>query len=220
MNFLESIQKTVPTYETVLPFSKKLVKFQPFKVKDAKNISIILQEENKKLALNAMVELLTTNSSGANILDLCLADAEFLFLQIRAKSVDERLNLIVNNEKISVFIPDILHKNNIKNDNIILSDKMNIVVETPTIKDLIKLESLEHIDLMKACIKKVVSDGEIFYVNKFVSDEIKTLLDNLPMNVLPKLENFLKNQPELYVILQTQTGSKEVSGFLSFFTFR
>jgi 23S rRNA U2552 (ribose-2'-O)-methylase RlmE/FtsJ len=220
MNFLESIQKTVPTYETVLPFSKKLVKFQPFKVKDAKNISIILQEENKKLALNAMVEVLTTNSSGANILDLCLADAEFLFLQIRAKSVDERLNLIVNNEKISVFIPDILHKNNIKNDNIILSDKMNIVVETPTIKDLIKLESLEHIDLMKACIKKVVSDGEIFYVNKFVSDEIKTLLDNLPMNVLPKLENFLKNQPELYVILQTQTGSKEVSGFLSFFTFR
>jgi 23S rRNA U2552 (ribose-2'-O)-methylase RlmE/FtsJ len=220
MNFLESIQKTVPTYETVLPFSKKLVKFQPFKVKDAKNISIILQEENKKLALNAMVELLTTNSSGANILDLCLADAVFLFLQIRAKSVDERLNLIVNNEKISVFIPDILHKNNIKNDNIILSDKMNIVVETPTIKDLIKLESLEHIDLMKACIKKVVSDGEIFYVNKFVSDEIKTLLDNLPMNVLPKLENFLKNQPELYVILQTQTGSKEVSGFLSFFTFR
>jgi 23S rRNA U2552 (ribose-2'-O)-methylase RlmE/FtsJ len=220
MNFLESIQKTVPTYETVLPFSKKLVKFQPFKVKDAKNISIILQEENKKLALNAMVELLTTNSSGANILDLCLADAEFLFLQIRAKSVDERLNLIVNNEKISVFIPDIFHKNNIKNDNIILSDKMNIVVETPTIKDLIKLESLEHIDLMKACIKKVVSDGEIFYVNKFVSDEIKTLLDNLPMNVLPKLENFLKNQPELYVILQTQTGSKEVSGFLSFFTFR
>jgi 23S rRNA U2552 (ribose-2'-O)-methylase RlmE/FtsJ len=203
-----------------LPFSKKLVKFQPFKVKDAKNISIILQEENKKLALNAMVEVLTTNSSGANILDLCLADAEFLFLQIRAKSVDERLNLIVNNEKISVFIPDILHKNNIKNDNIILSDKMNIVVETPTIKDLIKLESLEHIDLMKACIKKVVSDGEIFYVNKFVSDEIKTLLDNLPMNVLPKLENFLKNQPELYVILQTQTGSKEVSGFLSFFTFR
>jgi hypothetical protein len=213
MNFLESIQKTVPTYETVLPFSKKLVKFQPFKVKDAKNISIILQEENKKLALNAMVELLTTNSSGANILDLCLADAEFLFLQIRAKSVDERLNLIVNNEKISVFIPDILYKNNIKNENIILSDKMNIVVETPTIKDLIKLESLEHIDLMKACIKKVVSDGEIFYVNKFLSD-------NLPMNVLPKLENFLKNQPELYVILQTQTGSKEVSGFLSFFTFR
>jgi hypothetical protein len=220
MNFLESIQKTVPTYETVLPFSKKLVKFQPFKVKDAKNISIILQEENKKLALNAMVELLTTNSSGANILDLCLADAEFLFLQIRAKSVDERLNLIVNNEKISVFIPDILYKNNIKNENIILSDKMNIVVETPTIKDLIKLESLEHIDLMKACIKKVVSDGEIFYVNKFLSDEIKNLLDNLPMNVLPKLENFLKNQPELYVILQTQTGSKEVSGFLSFFTFR
>ena len=73
---------------------------------------------------------------------------------------------------------------------------------------------------MKSIIKKVTTNGEIFYVNKFLSDEIKNLLDNLPMNVIPKLESFLKTQPELYVILKTQSGDKEVSGFLSFFTFR
>ena len=220
MELIESLQKLLPTYETTLPFSKKVVKFQPFKVKDAKNISIILQEENKKLALNAMVDLLKSNSSGANVLDLCLADAEFLFLQIRSKSVDEKLNLIFNNEKISVFIPDISYRNEIKIDNIYLSPEITLVVETPTIKDLLKLETLESIDLMKSIIKKVTTNGEIFYVNKFLSDEIKNLLDNLPMNVIPKLESFLKTQPELYVILKTQSGDKEVSGFLSFFTFR
>jgi len=220
MELIESLQKLLPTYETTLPFSKKVVKFQPFKVKDAKNISIILQEENKKLALNAMVDLLKSNSFGANVLDLCLADAEFLFLQIRSKSVDEKLNLIFNNEKISVFIPDISYRNEIKIDNIYLSPEITLVVETPTIKDLLKLETLESIDLMKSIIKKVTTNGEIFYVNKFLSDEIKNLLDNLPMNVIPKLESFLKTQPELYVILKTQSGDKEVSGFLSFFTFR
>lgn len=220
MELIESLQKLLPTYETTLPFCKKVVKFQPFKVKDAKNISIILQEENKKLALNAMVDLLKNNSTGVNILELCLADAEFLFLQIRSKSVDEKLNLIFNNEKISVFIPDISYRNEIKTDNIHLSSEITLVVETPTIKDLLKLETLESIDLMKAIIKKVTTNGEIFYVNKFVTEEIKMLLDNLPMNVIPKLEVFLKTQPELYVILKTQSGDKEVSGFLSFFTFR
>jgi hypothetical protein len=220
MNLIESLQKALPTYEATLPFAKKVVKFQPFKVKDAKNISIILQEDNKKLALSAMVDLLKANTIGINVLDLCLADAEFLFLQIRSKSVDEKLNLIFNNERISVFIPDIGYRNNIKSESIYISPEISIVVETPIIKDLLKLETLESIDLIKSSIKKVVTNGEIFYVNKFVTDEVKTLLDNLPMNILPKLEEFLKHQPELYIVLKTQSGDKEVSGFLSFFTYR
>lgn len=220
MDLLESIGKMLPVYETTLPFSQEKVKFTPFKVKDAKNISIVLQEENKKLALTAMVELLKNSVDGINILNLCLADAEFLFLQIRSKSVDERLNLIYNNEKISVFIPEIGHKNKLETETIEIGKSTFVVVETPTLKDLLKLNSLETIDLIKACIKKITHNGEIFYVNKFITEDIKKLLDNLPLNVLPKLEEFLKKQPELSVTLQTKDGPKEVSGFLTFFTYR
>ena len=46
-NILQSIEKLMPRYEAELPFSKEKVTFTPFRVKDAKNISIILQEENK-----------------------------------------------------------------------------------------------------------------------------------------------------------------------------
>ena len=199
MSLFESIESILPVYETVLPFSKEKVTFTPFKVKDAKNISIVLQENNKKLALVAMAELLKTNSKGANIINLCLADAEYLFLQIRSKSVDEQLNLIYNKEKIQVFIPDIKTRNEIKDATIKLNQNTYLTLETPSLKNLLKLDSLEKEDLFKAIIKKVTAKGEVFHTNKFVSDEISKLLDNLPINILPQFDDFLKHQPPMIV---------------------
>ena len=153
-------------------------------------------------------------------MNLCIGDAEFLFLQIRSKSVDERLNLIYNKEKIQVFISDIKTRNNIISETIQLTEGVNITVETPTIQDLLKLNTLEKDELIKASIKKISVGGEIYYVNKFVTENLQKLIDNLPMTILPKLDEFLLKQPELFVTLQTQEGDKEVSGFLSFFTCR
>jgi len=220
MDLMSSLKSLLPTYETILPFSKQKVIFRPFKVKDAKSISVILQEENKKLALISLVELLKNNTENANVMNLCMADAEFLFLQIRSKSVDEQLNLIYNQEKIQVYIPDIKHRNEISSDTITLTNSVFITLETPTIKDLLKLDTLDKEDFLKACIKKVNVGGEVFHVNKFISEDIKTILDNLPLNILPKFEEFMKTQPELFVVLQTQDGDKEVNGLLRFFTFR
>ena len=81
-DLFKSLSSLLPKYETTLPFQKTTVVFTPFKVKDAKNISIVLQEDNKKLALNALVNILKTNTENADIMNLCLADAEFLFLQL------------------------------------------------------------------------------------------------------------------------------------------
>lgn len=220
MNLSTSLEALLPIYETLLPFSKEKVSFTPFRVKDAKNISIVLQENNKKLALIAMLELLKTNAKNVNVNNLCLADAEYLFLQIRSKSVDELLNLIYNKERIQVYIPDIKGRNQIKDQVIQLNNNTYLTLETPTIKDLLKLESLEKEDLIKACIKKVTVNGEIFHTNKFVTEEITNLLQNLPLNILPKFDEFIKNQPELFVMMKTQEGEKEVSGFLNFFSYR
>jgi hypothetical protein len=220
MDLMSSLKSLLPTYETILPFSKQKVIFRPFKVKDAKSISVILQEENKKLALISLVELLKNNTENVNIMNLCMADAEFLFLQIRSKSVDEQLNLIYNQEKIQVYIPDIKHRNEISSDTVTLTNSVFITLETPTIKDLLKLDTLDKEDFLKACIKKVNVGGEVFHVNKFISEDIKTILDNLPLNILPKFEEFMKTQPELFVVLETKDGDKEVNGLLRFFTFR
>lgn len=219
MNLLENLHSLIPNYEITLPFSKEKVSFTPFRVKDAKALSVILQEDNKKLAFKNMIDLLKTYSSGTNIDDLCLADSEYLFLQIRSKSVDEILNLIYNNEKIQVNIAEIKPRNNVMEEHINLSG-MVLVLQTPTVKDLLKLPSFEKEEVAKACIQKIIVGNEIYKVNKFVTEEIKQLIDNLPLSIVGKLDSFLKKQPELYLNLAVMEGTKEVSGLLNFFTYR
>lgn len=220
MNIIENINSLLPKYETILPFSNKKVSFTPFRVKDAKALSMILQEDNKKLALQNMVALVKSCTQNIIIEELCLADAEYLFLQIRAKSVDEILNLIYNNEKFQVNISEIKPRNVVSEETISLNGAINITLQTPMIKDLLKLESLDKEEIGKACIEKIVVGNEIYKVNKYVSDEIKQLLENLPLSILSKIESFLKKQPELFLQIKSNNGETEVSGLLNFFTYR
>lgn len=217
---IKSLDELLPTYETILPFCKQQVSFVPFKVKDAKTISIILQEDNKKLALKIMVELLKTNIKNLNIEDLYLADAEFLFLQIRSKSVEEVLHLIHNNEKVQIPISEIKYRNKPKTQQIEVGNHIVLYLETPKIKDLLKLDALSKENLIRASIKKIVVKNEIYDLAKFVSDDIKNILDNLPLSVVPKIDAFFKEQPELFVKLNTDNTEKEVTGLLNFFIYR
>lgn len=220
MNIVEQIECLLPSYETQLPFSKENVSFTSFKVKDAKSLALILQEDNKKLALKNMIELLKQYSKGSDIDNLCLADAEYLFLQIRSKSVDEILNLIYNDEKVQVNISNIQPRNQVCEEEIKVSPKITLVLKTPSVKDILRLQSLEKEELQKACIEKIIVENEIYKINKFVTDEIKQAIDNMPLSVLTKIDSFLKKQPELFVKIQLSNEEKEVTGLLNFFTYR
>ena len=141
-------------------------------------------------------------------------------MQIRSKSVDERLNLIHNNEKVQVYIFDIQHRNELVEDKVQLTNDTYIVLETPKIKDLLKLTKFDKDSFIKASISKVVVKNEIYNLNKYVSKDIENLIENMPMSVLSFLDKFFIKQPELYIMLDTKDGVKEVSGLLSFFTCR
>jgi hypothetical protein len=217
---IDSIIDLLPTYSTELPFSKQKVLFTPFKVKDAKNISIILQEDNKKLALIAMVNVLKNCTKDVAIQDLCMADAEYLFLQIRSKSIEEFITLVFNETKKQVNINELRVRNQINSSEVVVGTNLKIVLETPKIKDLLNLDTLNKEDLIKACVKKLIVKNEIYYTNKFVPDELKNITDNLPISFMVKVDEFLKNQPELYVEIEFNDEKKEVSGILNFFTYR
>lgn len=217
---IDSIIDLLPTYSTELPFSKQKVLFTPFKVKDAKNISIILQEDNKKLALIAMVNVLKNCTKDVAIQDLCMADVEYLFLQIRSKSIEEFITLVFNETKKQVNINELRVRNQINSSEVIVGTNLKIVLETPKIKDLLNLDTLNKEDLIKACVKKLIVKNEIYYTNKFVPDELKNITDNLPISFMVKVDEFLKNQPELYVEIEFNDEKKEVSGILNFFTYR
>lgn len=220
MNSLKDIiSNNFPVYECVLPFSKKTVKFNPFKVKDAKNISLILSENSKKISLNAMIDLLKLNSKGVNVHDLCLADAEYLFLCMRAKSVGESINLILNKKNVSINLQDIKFKNTLNEKTIKINDNFYIEIKTPSVETLSKTNIDDKIDYMKCFITKITVKNEIFDFKKFVPEDVKESLENLPLSFLNEMEKEFQLQPELYVNVNTEDGEREVSGILSFFTY-
>jgi len=217
MDILNLFKESQPKFETTLPFSKKKVLFTPFKVKDAKKISLILNEDNKKLSLLALYECIKENSDLNNIQDLCLADAEYLFLQIRSKSVDELINIIVNEEKAQIGIPNIENKNKIQSLNISVGESITISLETPSLSDLLKQDSFSDEVYSKSCIKSITIAGQVFYLDKFVNEKCKEIIDNLPLFTMKQINEFVKNEPRLWFKIQKENTESEVSGFLSFF---
>lgn len=221
MNLLDELKVYFPKYEVILPVSKLKVLFTPFKVKDAKNLSIILQENNKKLALIALYEIIKNNTDNINIGELCIADAEFLFLHIRSKSVDEHISIIFEKNKYELNISEIVCINSLNKKIISINNNISIELESPIFSDLLKLNSFETNDFYKVCIKKIIVQKEIYDFNKFVPDEIKEIINNLPISVLKEFDNFLSNQPRLTATIKLLDGSeKEVNGLLDFFIFR
>lgn len=215
-DLIKNIQDSLPTYEVTLPFSKQEVVFTPFKVKDSKNLSIILQEENKKLALKALVDLLKNCCLKVNPMELCLADAEYLFLMIRSKSVEENINLIVDNNPVKINIYDIKTRNDYVKTEINVSNKLSLKIETPKLKHLLQLNDFSKKNILLSTIKEIVVNKEIYNVDKFVPNEISEFLENLPLNVLNQLEKI--KHPELHFSIKVNDKESEVSGFLSFFT--
>jgi hypothetical protein len=221
MNLLNELTSYFPKYEITLPVSKIKVSFTPFKVKDAKNLSIILQENNKKLALIALYEIIKNNTNGINVDKLCIADAEFLFLQIRSKSVDECISIIFENNKYDLNISEIICVNLLNKKIITINNDISIELESPIFSDLLKLDSFETNDFYKVCIKKIIIKKEIYDFNTYVPDDIKEIINNLPLSVLKEFDEFLSNQPKLTTTINLVDGStKEVNGLLDFFIFR
>ena len=217
MDIINLFKESQPKFETILPFSKKKVLFTAFKVKDAKKLSLILSEENKKLSLIALYECVKDNCDLKNIHELCLADAEYLFLQIRSKSVDELINVIVNGEKNQININDIETKNNIQSVNIPIGDSVTIVLETPLLGELIKQDSFSDESYSKTCIKSIIIGGQVFHLDKFINEKCKEIIDNLPLSTVKQINNFVKTEPRLWFSIKKENTESEVSGFLSFF---
>jgi hypothetical protein len=220
MNIESIISNLLPEYECILPFEQKKVSFNPFRVRDAKNLAILLEEKNKNLILKSLVNLLKTNCKGINVDELCLADAEYLFLQMRAKSIEEELNLLINGNPVKVNITEIEHKNNFLSSEIEIFEGCYVKLRTPKIKDLLLIDLEDENAITNKSIKSICLKSEIYDIDKFLSDEAKQILDNLPLNIMSKIKKELNNQPELFVKLPSNDGVCEVAGPLTFFILR
>jgi hypothetical protein len=101
---------------------------------------------------------------------------------------------------------------------IIECGKLQLSITTPTLKKLLNVDVNDNVSYIKALIESISFKNEVYDLEKFVSKEVKELVDNLPLSFLNEIEKI--KHPELYMNLLEEGKEVEVSGRLTFFTFR
>jgi secreted Zn-dependent insulinase-like peptidase len=231
----------VPTYELILPSTEKTIKFRPFLVKEEKLLLLALESGNNKEITTAIKTILTNCilTKGIKVEALPTFDIEFLFLNIRAKSVGEEVDLTVfcpddeeTEVKISIDLEDIKVKKNPEHTNKIkINESMILELKYPSLDQFIRnnfdLEGItteQSFDLIVDCIDKLYDEDEVYVFSDYTKQEWKEFLEQMNSSLFKNIEKFFETMPKLaheIEITNPKTGVKStvtLEGLSSFFT--
>lgn len=199
------IEMRLPEYTTELPISKVIVKFRPFTVKEEK-ILLLAQEENQtELILNAINQILTNCTFGKyNIDNINKIDFEYLFVQIRNKSMGEGINVKGICKSCKAKTPLLLDlsavvvKNKDKKiESVQLADNVWVTFKYPTIKEAMKMAEEDGLALIAYSIDSFIEGDSIKSAADYSLDEKIEFLESLTVSQLEKFNVFFDSFPTL-----------------------
>ena len=230
-----------PTYELELPSTGKSIKYRPFLVKEEKVLVIALESEDTKQITNAIKAVLKNCvlTKGIKVENLPTFDIEFLFLNIRGKSVGEEIevNIVCPDDgetNVPVFIDldsiqvekDDDHTNQIK-----LDDDLMMEMKYPSLEQFIKNnfdiqegnQMDQSFELIATCIDKIYNEDEVWATADCTKKEVKDFLESMNSSQFKEIEKFFESMPKLkHTIEVTNPNTKVKSevvleGLASFF---
>lgn len=220
----------VPVFSINLISTGKEIKFRPFTVKEEKLFLMANESSDLKTVIDTTKQVLNNCIiSDIDIDKLPVFDIEYLFLNIRARSVSEIINLnykcnndIKNEEgdgthkcnhtvQIDVNILDIKPKNDVKQDTKIqITDKVGMVMKYPNFDTVKKYDNVDQADvIMKLtadCIEYIYDDDQIFYAKDTPEEELIDFIESMQSKDLEKIKNFFDNMPKISKDLDFKCG--------------
>ena len=204
-----------PTYELELPSTGKKVKYRPFLVKEEKLLVLALETENTKDISTAIKTVLKSciQSRGVKVENLPTFDIEYLFLNIRGKSVGEdiEVNLIspddgVTEVPVTINIDDIkIQKSEDHNKKVKLDDTLMMEMKYPSLDQFIKsnfdfteeVSMDQSFDLISSCIDKIYNEEEVWSTADCTKKEVKEFLEQMNSMQFKEIEKFFETMPKL-----------------------
>ena len=225
------------TFELNVPSTDQKVKYRPFLVKEEKVLLQAQQSGKPEEMADALVQVIkncTFNKISAE--NLPSFDIEYLFLKIRAKSVGEKVDLMItcpdDNEtqvkhtvdlsKVEVEVDDD-HINNVE-----LTDNVSVVMSYPTIKtfqgaNLQNMSAEEIVSLTGRCIHQIVDGVETHERADIEDKDMNEFLENLTQDQFAKVQKFFTTMPRLKHVIKVtnpktkKKGTVTLQGMQSFF---
>jgi hypothetical protein len=234
---------SAPTYSMVVPSSGTTVKFRPFVVKEEKSLLIAQQSEDLGIMIDTLKEVIKScvlDTIDAN--KLATFDLEYMFTQIRAKSVGEMVDLLFacdvdhgeQNEKarakVSIDLTTlVVEKDSNHTNKIDLFGDVGVVMKYPTVEIMKKLEGInltdfdKVFDIMALSIDYIYQGEELFYAKEQKQEELLDFVNNLTSEQFLKMQNFFVTMPKIKKEIQYDCPvcgkhhEKTLEGLQSFF---
>ena len=207
---------TTPTYELVLPSSGKKIKYRPFLVKEEKVLILALESQDVKHITNAIKTTIKDCivTRGVKVEELPTFDIEYIFLNIRGKSVGEAIDLVVtcpddNQTTVpaKIYIDEIEvkrdknHKNEIK-----LDSKLTLKMKYPSLERFIEnnfnfnsdaSDADKTFDIVASCIDMVYDEDQVWAGSDCTKKELKEWVETLNTQQFMQVEEFFTTMPKL-----------------------
>tara|TARA_B000000565_G_scaffold64814_1_gene43681 strand:+ start:1837 stop:2562 length:726 start_codon:yes stop_codon:yes gene_type:complete len=234
---------TTPTYELELPSTGKKIKYRPFLVKEEKVLILALESENIKQITSSIKSILKEciQTRGVKIDTLPIFDIEYLFLNVRGKSVSEALELVVTcpddnktTVPVKVYIDEIgVVKDPDHKNDIILDDTLTLRLKYPSLDEFIKNNfdfssrdegALEQsFEIIASCIDQVYNEDESWAASDCTKKELLEWVETLNTNQFKLIESFFTSMPKLSHTIKVKNPKTKVEsevkleGLSSFF---
>jgi hypothetical protein len=206
---------STPTYELELPSTGQTIQYRPFLVKEEKLLLIALESEDTKQITTAIKTVIKNCIQTKNIKveSLPTFDIEFLFLNIRGKSVGEEIevNLICPDDEettvpITILLDDIkIQKNDEHDKRIKLDETLVMEMKYPSLEQFIKNNfdfasnnTMEQsFDLVASCIDKIYNEEEVWSASDVTKKELLEFLEQMNSSQFKEIEKFFETMPKL-----------------------
>ena len=207
---------TTAEYELKIPSTGKTIKYRPFLVKEEKILILSLESQDQKQITNAVKQVLKecVLTKGVKIDQLASFDIEYLFLNVRSKSVGETIDLVVTcgddgktEVPVQVAIDDIkISKSDEHSPDIELSDGYTVRMKYPSLQQFIdnnfgdddgKDVVEKSFEMIASTIDMVYNDEEMFSATECTKKELKECVESLTSQQFQKIEKFFETMPKL-----------------------
>ena len=205
---------STPTYELVLPSSGKKIKYRPFLVREEKVLIVAMESEDETQIATAVKDVIKNCiiTRGVKVDDFATFDIEYVFLNIRGKSVGEDVEVLVTcPDDGETQVPTVISLDDIKvltnkdhNKDIVLDDELTLRMKYPSMGEFVKTNfSGEEItvegtfDLIASCVEQVFDEEESWSASDCTKKEMTEFLEQLSSKQFKEIEKFFETMPKL-----------------------
>ena len=204
-----------PVYELELPSTGKTIEYRPFLVKEEKVLVIALESEDTKQITTAIKNVIKNciKTKGIKVEELPTFDIEYLFLNIRGKSVGEEIEVNVTcpddgetQVPVTINLDDIeVQKNDEHTNRIKVDDSIMMEMKYPSLDQFIKNNfdfndknaMDQSFELIATCIDKIFTQDEVWAVEDCSKKEIIDFLEQMNSSQFKEIEKFFETMPKL-----------------------